>query len=55
MTRLRVLSIICAMFYYDTLGELYRDTKRIFDDANINPHLFQLGFWPGGDRDGNLL
>ncbi|MDR2230999.1 MAG: phosphoenolpyruvate carboxylase [Flavobacteriaceae bacterium] len=39
--------------YYDTLGELYRDTKRIFDDANINPHLFQLGFWPGGDRDGN--
>ncbi|WP_199162286.1 phosphoenolpyruvate carboxylase [Elizabethkingia sp. ASV34] len=39
--------------YYDTLGELYRDTKRIFDDADINPHLFQLGFWPGGDRDGN--
>ncbi|OPB94746.1 phosphoenolpyruvate carboxylase [Elizabethkingia ursingii] len=39
--------------YYDTLGELYRDTKRIFDDVNINPHLFQLGFWPGGDRDGN--
>ena len=39
--------------YYDTLGELYRDTKRIFDDAHINPHLFQLGFWPGGDRDGN--
>ncbi|MCL1668745.1 phosphoenolpyruvate carboxylase [Elizabethkingia ursingii] len=39
--------------YYDTIGELYRDTKRIFDDANINPHLFQLGFWPGGDRDGN--
>ncbi|GJN62640.1 phosphoenolpyruvate carboxylase [Elizabethkingia anophelis] len=39
--------------YYDTLGELYRDTKRVFDDARINPHLFQLGFWPGGDRDGN--
>jgi len=39
--------------YYDTLGELYRDTKSIFDGADINPNLFQLGFWPGGDRDGN--
>jgi len=39
--------------YYDTLGELYKDTKLIFDGANVNPNLFQLGFWPGGDRDGN--
>jgi len=39
--------------YYDTLGELYRDTKLIFDEAEINSNLFQLGFWPGGDRDGN--
>jgi len=39
--------------YYDTLGELFRDTKLIFDCANVNPNLFQLGFWPGGDRDGN--
>ena len=49
------LSIIYYLryVYYDTLGELYRDTKHIFDDAEINEHLFQLGFWPGGDRDGN--
>ncbi|MHA7610579.1 phosphoenolpyruvate carboxylase [Elizabethkingia meningoseptica] len=49
------LSIIYYLryVYYDTLGELYRDTKRVFDNAKINPHLFQLGFWPGGDRDGN--
>lgn len=39
--------------YYDTLGELYRDIKKVAGIADVNKHLFQLGFWPGGDRDGN--
>lgn len=39
--------------YYDALGELYRTIKEIVGTQEINPKLFQLGFWPGGDRDGN--
>lgn len=40
--------------YYDAVGKLYsqiRNTLRIpgFDNTDI----IQLGFWPGGDRDGN--
>ncbi len=40
--------------YYNALGELYAYIKQnvrhaVFD----NPGLIQLGFWPGGDRDGN--
>ncbi|QCX54215.1 phosphoenolpyruvate carboxylase [Elizabethkingia sp. JS20170427COW] len=39
--------------YYDTLGELYKDIKSVVDTEELNANLFQLGFWPGGDRDGN--
>lgn len=41
--------------YYDTLGELFTEIKSIFKTENfhLNEDLFQLGFWPGGDRDGN--
>ncbi len=41
--------------YYDSIGELYRKIKNSFgNDHFIPPHdIFQLGFWPGGDRDGN--
>ncbi len=40
--------------YYDGLGELYSYIRshlrgRAFD----NPGILRLGFWPGGDRDGN--
>ena len=40
--------------YYDAVGEMYAYIKRnvqssVFD----NPTIIQLGFWPGGDRDGN--
>lgn len=40
--------------YYDALGDLYSKirksiTTRLFN----NPEIVQLGFWPGGDRDGN--
>jgi phosphoenolpyruvate carboxylase len=41
--------------YYDSLGELFTEIKSIFKTENfhLNEDLFQLGFWPGGDRDGN--
>ncbi|MXV37513.1 phosphoenolpyruvate carboxylase [Flavobacteriaceae bacterium Ap0902] len=51
------LSIIYYLryVYYDTLGELMMKVKDIYGQAVVeeNAHLFQLGFWPGGDRDGN--
>lgn len=41
--------------YFDTVGELYKKIKNIFSQSgSVPPHqLIQLGFWPGGDRDGN--
>ena len=41
--------------YYDSIGELYRSIKNTFGNQHFVPHqdIFQLGFWPGGDRDGN--
>lgn len=51
------LSIIFYLryVYYDTIGELYKKLKQSFgsEDFNIHQDVFQLGFWPGGDRDGN--
>jgi phosphoenolpyruvate carboxylase len=40
--------------YYDAVGELYAYIKEnVRDNAFDNPNLIKLGFWPGGDRDGN--
>ncbi len=41
--------------YYESIGELYKKIKNIFGDQHFTPHpdVVQLGFWPGGDRDGN--
>ncbi len=41
--------------YYDTIGELFTTIKKTFANGNFHLHedLIQLGFWPGGDRDGN--
>lgn len=40
--------------YYETLGKIYH---QIGKSANLppdfNPNLLEMGFWPGGDRDGN--
>jgi len=51
------LSIIFYLryVYYDTIGELYKRLKQSFgsEDFEIHQDVFQLGFWPGGDRDGN--
>ena len=41
--------------YYDAFGELYKKLKESFSAENFEIHqdVIQLGFWPGGDRDGN--
>lgn len=40
--------------YYDAVGELYQYVKSNIRDADFeNYNLMKLGFWPGGDRDGN--
>lgn len=40
--------------YYDTLGKLYHKIAKAIGEApDFNPNLVELGFWPGGDRDGN--
>ncbi|MFC2100819.1 phosphoenolpyruvate carboxylase [Bacteroidota bacterium] len=40
--------------YYEAIGELYSNIKKQFPDSEFdNPELIKLGFWPGGDRDGN--
>lgn len=41
--------------YYDTIGELFTKIKSNFGTSHFHLHedLIQLGFWPGGDRDGN--
>jgi len=51
------LSIIYYLryVYYDTIGELFTKIKSTFGNEHFHLHedLIQLGFWPGGDRDGN--
>lgn len=41
--------------YYDAVGELASQINSTFFDEgeNIENPFIQLGFWPGGDRDGN--
>ena len=40
--------------YYDAIGELYAYIKDNIDEADFENHnIVKLGFWPGGDRDGN--
>ncbi|MEO9510771.1 MAG: phosphoenolpyruvate carboxylase [Flavobacteriaceae bacterium] len=40
--------------YYDAIGELFQYVKRnIRDEDFSNYNILKLGFWPGGDRDGN--
>jgi len=40
--------------YYQVIGEIHEKLKTYFQNGNqgFNPVL-ELGFWPGGDRDGN--
>ncbi len=40
--------------YYDAAGDLFTEIKRNVAGKNFdNTNIIQLGFWPGGDRDGN--
>jgi len=40
--------------YYEAVGELYATVKKTVRDSCFDcPAIVQLGFWPGGDRDGN--
>ncbi len=39
--------------YYDSVSELYSHIKNILKHRFDNPDLIKIGFWPGGDRDGN--
>ncbi len=40
--------------YYDAVGDLYAYIKSNVGDRNFENHnIMKLGFWPGGDRDGN--
>lgn len=40
--------------YYDAVGELYAYIKSNVPVADFDNHdIMKLGFWPGGDRDGN--
>lgn len=40
--------------FYPTAGDIVHYLeKNIFDGVPISNQLIQLGFWPGGDRDGN--
>ncbi|MNR97557.1 Phosphoenolpyruvate carboxylase [compost metagenome] len=40
--------------FYETAGEMVHYLeKNVFDGNSISNQLIKLGFWPGGDRDGN--
>lgn len=41
--------------YYNAIGKLYQSIKDELSDGEQfdNPDLVKIGFWPGGDRDGN--
>ncbi len=40
--------------YYDAIPQMYGNIKKLFPQGEFdNPKIVQLGFWPGGDRDGN--
>tara|TARA_R110000868_G_scaffold64155_9_gene193025 strand:- start:56 stop:2602 length:2547 start_codon:yes stop_codon:yes gene_type:complete len=40
--------------YYEAVGELYAYLKKNINNAEFeNYNIMKLGFWPGGDRDGN--
>ena len=40
--------------YYHAVGDLYSYIKENIRNSDFdNPNIIKLGFWPGGDRDGN--
>ena len=50
----RNIIYILRKTYYDAIGDLFQYIKsNINDETFDNFDLIKLGFWPGGDRDGN--
>ena len=40
--------------YYQSFGKIYDYIKQnIFDNEDLANDIINIGFWPGGDRDGN--
>lgn len=39
--------------FYNTAGDMMHYLETNISDGNIKNSIIQLGFWPGGDRDGN--
>ena len=40
--------------FYQSFGEIYNYIQQnIYDDTNKHNEIINIGFWPGGDRDGN--
>ena len=40
--------------FYKSFGEIYNYIQQnIYDDTNKHNEIINIGFWPGGDRDGN--
>ncbi|MFB9056063.1 phosphoenolpyruvate carboxylase [Mariniflexile ostreae] len=40
--------------FYQSFGEIYNYIqKNIYDDGKKHNEIINIGFWPGGDRDGN--
>ena len=40
--------------FYKSFGQIYNYIQEnIFDGSEINNDILNIGFWPGGDRDGN--
>ncbi|GGD44228.1 phosphoenolpyruvate carboxylase [Muriicola marianensis] len=50
----RNIIYILRHIYYDAVGDLYSHIKRhVRQEKFENYNILKLGFWPGGDRDGN--
>jgi len=49
------LSWYLANIFYPVFGEILDSLASVpdVDDEEFNPQLLSIGFWPGGDRDGN--
>lgn len=40
--------------FYESFGNIFNYIQQnIFDDTDIDNDIINIGFWPGGDRDGN--
>lgn len=40
--------------FYESFGEIYNRIKQdVFENQSVNNSILSIGFWPGGDRDGN--